>query len=269
MKIEKRDTTKPGLVQITTMDERWYYNEKLGIYRPSSSWISSYYPKGIAFYKWLGEKGWNEAEAIKHEAGNRGTRVHMAVEALTKGATIAMTDMAPNQNTGFMEEFSVEEWEAIMSFVDWYKEVKPEIISLEQTVENSETNYAGTLDLKCRINGQIWIIDYKTSQYIWPSHEIQLSSYKHCDGHEDVQKIGILQLGYKLNKKRFKFTEIEDQYIYFLATRQLWYRENKDVAPKQKDYPLSLTLVDEVQMIQTLIDEAPKQELVKKENSNA
>lgn len=254
MKIEIRETTKEGLLQITTLDERWYWNQKENIYRPSSSWISSYYPKGIEFYKWLANKGWDESQAIKEEAGTRGSKVHQAVDALINGVELKITDKFRNHQTDQDEELTIEEWEAIISFQSWFMEVKPEVISTEATVENSKANYAGTMDLKCKINGVTYIVDYKTSQYIWPSHIIQNSSYKHADGNEDVDKLAILQLGYKKNKMGYKFTEHDDKYVLFLAARQMWFDANQDVSPKQKDYPMTLSLKSEPEKIQEIIE---------------
>ena len=244
MKIEKRTTKKDNIVQITTLDERWYEcpDNKDVIYRPSSSWIAGYYPKGIAFYKWLAEKGWDESQALKNAAGNRGSKVHQAIEILMNGNTVHMSDQFTNHETGLIEETSVEEWECIMSFVEWFKETKPEIIAFEQVIENKEVNYAGTMDLKCKIDGEVWVVDFKTSAYIWAEHKLQLSSYKHADGNEDVVKQGILQLNYKLNKKKFKFTEIDDKFDLFLSAYKIWEEENKDVQPKQKDYPTELSI---------------------------
>jgi hypothetical protein len=38
---------------------------------PSVTWISGFWPKGIGFYKWLADKGWDEAEAAKQAAGDK------------------------------------------------------------------------------------------------------------------------------------------------------------------------------------------------------
>ena len=71
--------------RITTTDERWYaienQNKETGLpefnFLPSVTWISSFYPKGIAFYKWLANKGWDESEALKIAAGDKGSKVHI------------------------------------------------------------------------------------------------------------------------------------------------------------------------------------------------
>lgn len=244
MKIEKRITNE-NIVQITTLDERWYEVDK-GVFAPSVTWIAGYYPKGIGFMKWLASNGWNEAEAIKEEAGDKGSRVHRAIESLIKGDTLKM-DGSITDEEGLNKEFTVEEWEAIMSFVDFWREHKPTPVDTEFVVTNKPLLYAGTVDLLCTINGETWIIDFKTSKTVYPSHEIQVSAYKHVIeasvGNENI-KMGILQVGYKLNKRGWKLNEIEDKYDLFEATYAIWENENKDVTPKQKDYPVELSLTE-------------------------
>lgn len=238
MKIEIRKKKPDGIVQITTSDERWYEIDKKFV--PSVTWIADSYPKGVAFYKWLANHGWDEAESIKREAGEKGSRVHAAIEDLLKGQTIKMDAKYPD-NEGDMAELSVDEYGAIMSFVDWYHSLKNvKVIEIEKTVFNKKEGYAGTLDMVLTIDGEKWIVDIKTSAYIWPSHEIQISAYKHC-GYEDA-KLAILQVGYKRNKAGFKFTELEDKFDLFLHAKAIWANENSRVYPKQKDYPVELKL---------------------------
>lgn len=239
-----------GIAQLTTDDERWYIREvedkngkKSHIHLPSSSWISSYYPKGVAYYKWLADKGWNEAEAIKEDRGKHGTKVHKAVELLLAGEEVKMGTELINPKTGVPEALNPEEYGAVMSFVEWYRTLKnPVLIESEYTIWNEKDGYAGTLDLLLEIDGQTWLIDLKTSQNIWASHEIQVASYAHA---LDIKKLklAILQVGYKRNKNNYKFTELEDKYHLFLAAKQMWENECKNMVPFQKDFPLSLSLV--------------------------
>lgn len=241
MKIEHRQTKDNNIIQITTIDERWYMRKSDGIYYPSSSWISSFYPKGIGFYKWLADKGWDDSVAIKEAAGNRGSKVHQALEYYELTGSIRMNDSFNNQE-GIPEELTVEEWECIISFDTWYKEAKPKLILNEHVIWNDEYQYAGTLDRIYEINGEIWLIDFKTSQNIWTEHAIQLSSYFHAANPKPI-KMAILQIGYRKNKKGFKFTEIEDKFDLFLHAKAIWKNENPDAKPKQKDYPTILTLI--------------------------
>jgi len=237
---------KKGILQVTTVDERWYIKPSVDsitglpsyVYVPSVTWICEHYPKGIGFYKWLANKGWDEAEALKEAAGDKGSKVHQAVALLIDGQTITMEHALTNPKTEQAEQLSLEEYEAVVSFADWFAKAKPKIIQKEFAVWGD--GYAGTVDLLCEIDGQTYIVDFKTSQYIWPSHELQVSAY--AKTLNKPVKMAILQLGYRLNKNRYKFTEVEDNYQEFLAAKLIWAKEQKGVCPKQKDYPLSIKL---------------------------
>jgi len=238
-----------GIVQITTLDERWYELSKEGEepkYIPSVTWICSYYPKGTAFYKWLANKGWDESVAIKEAAGNRGNKVHAAIADLIAGYEVKIDDRYINRDSGEMEELTVEEYRGIMSFVGWHKKVNPVYLATEKSHISEELNCAGTIDLECEIvnpktkKAERWIIDLKTSAYIWPEHELQVSAYKHIRNVD--YKLGILQVGFKRNKAGFKFTEVEDKFDIFMAAQDIWHNETKNVKPLQRDYPEVLTL---------------------------
>ena len=225
-----------GIIQITTTDERWYTLQEDGQtrYIPSVTWICDHYPKGIAFYKWLANHGWDEAESLKNAAGEKGSRAHLAINALINGKTIKMDSVIDG------EELSVEEYECVMSYAAWHKATKPRIIDTEFVVINEEQGYAGMVDILCNISSECWIVDIKTSQYIWPSHELQLSAYRHTE--ISRPRIAILQVGYKKNKRHWKFTEIKNKYKEFLAAKVIWANETRGVQPLQRDYPLEIKL---------------------------
>jgi hypothetical protein len=245
---------KRGILQLTTVDERFYIKSTIDkktelpiyTYVPSVTWICEYYPKGIAFFKWLAQKGWDEAEALKIAAGDKGSKIHQAITKLIAGETIKMDGKLLNNDNGLEEEIKLEEYEAILTFVAWFKKANPKIVSSEIVVWNDKENYAGTVDILCKIGADDYLIDIKTGQNIWPSYELQLSAYKHAiedtNGDNPNYKLAILQLGYNRNKDGYKFTELEDQYPLFLAAKQIWAKENKDKQPAQKDLPVSIKL---------------------------
>src|SRR3989344_6112172 len=177
---------KKGVIRITSLSERWYarmsVNEKTGkqeyVYYPSSTWISSYYPKGVYFHKWLAGKGWTEVETLKQAAADRGSRVHYACQDLDDGKEIKITDKYVNPSTKQKEELSKDEVDCIISYRDFLDEIKP--VLLAQEITSFGDVYAGTADKIFAIgdkkNRQVWIVDLKTSQSIWPEHELQISS---------------------------------------------------------------------------------------------
>lgn len=244
-----------GVYQITTTDERWYtIDEKdsttgLPGYKfiPSVTWITGYVYKGIGFYKWLAEKGWDEAESAKMEAGDKGSKIHSAIELLITGASVKLDDKYFSRMSETDEELKPEEYAAIMSFKNWYDETKPKFIMQETTVISEKYNFAGTVDAVAKIGDQLYIIDWKTSQYVWPSMEAQLSAYKQAlkemGRKVDGVKLAILQIGYRKNKKGFKFTEVEDQFEeLFIPAQKFWEKDNKGKSPKQVEFPLEIKL---------------------------
>lgn len=272
MKIQIKQI-KDDLVQVTTVDERWYIKgEEEKIFYPSATWVYSFYPKGVAYFKWLASKGWDESQALMNEAGEKGSKVHKAIEDLNSGKEVKMDDKYYSESKEKDEELSVEEWECIVSFRDWHNMVKPENIANEMVVIDEELGVAGTLDNLSLVRKDIkvgtvnikrgfYLIDYKTSQDIWPSHELQVSGYKHSIPEEikkamfnmlseeekldpefkDI-KIAILQVGYRRNKNNFKFTLVEDKYDLCRSVKDIWKNECANVQPKQIDYPLSIKL---------------------------
>jgi len=253
MQYERRvvDAQK-GIVQITTEDERFYLMGEgdKAIYKPSNTWICGFYPKGIAFYKWLASKGWNEAEAIKEAAGDKGNHVHNSVSLLLGGGILKFDTIIDDR------ELTADEYLGAMSFVEWFREANPKIVRYDFTVFGSR--HAGTLDLLCLIFNKdtkewdLWIIDFKSGAEVWPEYEIQVTGYKHTDTisqylkeHPEIKtiRLGILQLGYKKNKiKKWKLTEIVDRPDLWEAAYLIWQKECAGVQPKQVDYPLELTL---------------------------
>lgn len=252
---------KKQIVRITTPDERWYArpttDPDTGLpvfeYLPSSTWIAGCWPKGIQYYKWLATHGWDEAQAIKTGAANRGSKVHRAIDYLEENGHLPVNTQFLNMETGMNEDLTSDELEAIMSFVRWHTSAMPQTLASEMTVFGD--GYAGTLDRIYRIGNLIWIVDFKTSQYMWPSMKLQLSSYSHAD--IDYQALGItdeewanrgnavLQLGYRMNKVRFKWTDVGDHYDNFLIAKRLWEEENPDAKIKERDFPLDIKLREE------------------------
>ncbi|TQF41152.1 hypothetical protein UNPF46_08505 [Bradyrhizobium sp. UNPF46] len=248
-----------GILQVTIADERWYVKQvtdpatKLPAlkYVPSVTWIAGHYPKGIGFYKWLADKGWDESQAIKSAAGDKGSKVHEAISAILRGEEVRIDSKFINPSTEQLEELTLEECDAIKSFVDWKNENKPESIAWDVTVFSEKYGYGGTIDYICKIDRQVYIIDFKTSAEVWSEYELQVSAYKHpiesgefnVEGFTEVSdiKLAILQIGYRRNKAGYKWNEIEDKFPLFLAARQIWANECGGQAPKMREYPIVLS----------------------------
>src|SRR6201999_1940897 len=115
-------------------DERWYLKQSInpiteipeytGV--PSVTWITQSYPKGIGYFKWLPDKGWDEAEDIKTAAGEKGSKVHLAIEAILRGEEVRIDSKFMSKETGQEEELTLEECDCILSFVAWKQDMEKE-----------------------------------------------------------------------------------------------------------------------------------------------
>src|SRR3990167_10782929 len=258
-----------GIVQITVSDERWYLkpgkNAETGIPEytpvPSVTWIAGHWPKGVGFYKWLADKGWDEAEAVKSAAGDKGSVVHLAIEMILNGEEFRVDTKVQDKSKSKEGEYEVrdltyEELLCVKSFMDWFNEVKPKILATETTIFSDIHGYAGTVDFVCRIDGVPYVIDFKTSKQVWKEHELQISAYRvaleNCENSlKDKEgkmidmsglQTAILQVGYERNKAGYKFTEIEDAFPMFQVAKQIWKSEIGDNHPgfTKRDFPLIL-----------------------------
>lgn len=245
-----------NVVQVTTLDERFYaeYDNKDNYkgFRPSLTWITSYYPKGKEYEQWLGGHGYDEAKLLMKEAGERGSRVHKAIEELVKRFMegdkkgIKMLDTFGDMG-GEKKDLDPSEWRAVMTFIDWFKQKNIiKILSSEQTLL---TKYYGcTLDFRYTYDKKgeevYAVTDFKTSKYIYPSSEIQLTGQKRACEENDlrVDETSILQVGYALNKKGWKEKVYDYQPELLDSVYNIWKKENANKRPYQREYPISLSL---------------------------
>lgn len=236
MKFDVKELKADGLVQYTTEDERWYRRGDLSV--PSVSWISGYWPKGKGFENFLKNKG-QEADEVRDHAAERGSKIHQAIDKLLSDGRLSHDDTFLNTFTDRLEELNASEYGAVLTFVEFCREIKPKIIFNEKVVFNEVDGYAGTLDIFCKIGDEFWLIDIKTGKSIYMSHRLQLAAYKRCLV-GDV-KLAILQVGY-ITKKGWKLTEIEDEYPMFELAHQIWKRENNGERPNQVTYPQQINM---------------------------
>jgi len=257
VKIEIKKTRTDGIIQITTLDERFYAKEHDGVmtFNPSITWIEKYSPMGIGLLKYYAKHGWDEAKMLTEEAAERGSKVHQAIDILLQGGTVGfdtkLADPDDPQNDSKYAPLTPDEYWSVMTFADWWEELNDEhevrVVDTEKTVwvepeKGEQYGYAGTRDMKLIVDNEPWAIDVKTGQAasIYLGWELQLSAIKHAD--PDLPRTFIFQPGYKLNKKGWKLTETEDKFPLFKAAFQFWKDANPDTKPKQKDYPPTIQL---------------------------
>lgn len=253
-----------GIFRITTADERFYTREVFdsinGLpkidFRPSLTHIVSYYPKDKGFEMYLKKNG-DESDEIAQMAAERGSKVHQAIEALNNGITVKAQDKFVNPRNGMEEELTWDEYAVIKSYHDWWQNEGSKeyvILEVEKVVwpegkgseEGGPLHFAATLDLcvKRRSDGAIGIIDVKTSKAIYDSHKIQVSAIREAKKAEglDATWQAILQVGYRLNKHGYKFSEVEDLFDQYLVAKNIYNYKVGKSGPSQIELPTELKL---------------------------
>lgn len=266
VKINSKTFYDPENKRIDVLDSRFYFKEsEPDVYYPSVTTVLEAFPKGYAFAQWQKDLGHN-ADFVLQRAGESGSKVHDAIDCYLKGIEIMWCPEGVNP------DYTLEEWQMILKFVQFWKEWKPEIICNEVSMISDVYRIGGTIDLVCKIINpktnlpETWLIDMKTSNNIYDTHELQLAAYsylwneQHPDQH--IDRCGIMWLkavtrgsdakGEKIQGKGWQLKEFDrhykDSFKLFKSLRTIW----DEVNPNYK--PANLSLPDRI-----LWPDAPKE----------
>src|SRR3990167_1031790 len=242
----------PEAKLISFLDEH-YYTFYSKTYYLSSTTILDVYPKGYGYIQWLKSFGVN-ADQIMKQAGEQGSKIHDAIDRFLKGEEIKWINEDNEIN------YTVEEWIMLMRFFDFWTKYKPKVIAQEQSLLSEKLGFGGTADLVCEMNNEIWLIDYKSTNGIYKSHELQVASYamlwNNTVKEHKIQKTGIMWLkaltrGEDKLKKKIQGEgwilkefdrSYEEAYRFFEHAKEIWYEENPNYKPKNLIYPDSIKL---------------------------
>jgi len=233
--------------QVTTNDSRFYEDGKVTF--PSVTYVLSYYPKGKYFEEWLKKVGSN-ADYIAQKAAKEGTIVHELAERYLKGEQI---DLIKNGNP----QYELHVWKMFLRFIDFWETSGAELLETEVFLYSNTLNVAGTCDLVCKIDGEIWVIDLKTSNHLQTTYDIQSAIYARCFEEcyeEKVDRVGILWLkstkrGSKDGKLQGKGWEvyesprsIDENLQIYSHVRALFDIENPVLKPLSEKYRTSVKI---------------------------
>lgn len=238
------------LKQINFCDRRVYQRGE-DTYYPSVTTILSAFPVDPFFLEWLTETGKN-SEIIRQKAAREGSMVHDAIEKLCKGETIEWTNDYGNA------KYPLNVWQMILKFKDFYDTYHPETICNEQFVFSDEYQFAGTADYLCKLDGKIWLLDWKTSNAVHPSYMLQLAAYRQAlleTKGIDIDKAGVCWLKAATRKHSEKkgvyqgegwqikeASNLEESWEAFKHTQFLYRYLNPDIKPVNKVYPIEIKL---------------------------
>jgi len=173
-------------------DSRYY--QRNGEYYPSITYVLGTYPKGKFFEDWLKKVGYSSEHIVKR-ASEEGTMVHELCEDYLNGKELNF--LTP---TGY-PAFPPNVWQMFLRFVDFWEIYTPTLIETEVHLFSDELKVAGTCDMVCEIeiNSKIerWIIDFKTSNHLQTTYDLQTAvygkCYEECFG-KTIDRYGILWL---------------------------------------------------------------------------
>lgn len=171
-------------------------------------------------------------DATRDKAASLGTSVHLLADMVTRSA-----EATGSLTTGFQvsdeERPYIGAWVAFMAFLEAQG---ASIVSSEKIVW-SRNGYAGTYDLLIQWDGELWLIDIKTSKGYYPEYGLQLAAYRWADSiilpgdpreysMPEVHRSGVLHLRPDQYKEGWALIEYpttyEKDYMTFLGALEIW-----------------------------------------------
>jgi hypothetical protein len=150
-------------------------------------------------------------EKIKDDAASLGTNIHAIIDKLIHGEKVTYPEAyAP----------------AVEAFQKWWKESGIELVLGDTKVASLKHGYGGSLDALGRRDGQFIILDWKTSNGIWPEMALQVAAYAQAFYETYgiyIQEGIIVRFGKKLpiDFEARKIGDLERSFAAFLAAKNL------------------------------------------------
>jgi hypothetical protein len=190
--------------------EHWYSVNSVENPLKSVTMVLGVVDKGYAYSEWLKATGIN-SDYISRIAKEKGSFLHNTIERAIYGEEISV-------DHGFGEIMEKREWIKLENWFNWWEwmlaENELETHRVEQIVYNQRLGVAGTADWIGKVNGEVWLFDWKTGNAIHDESDLQVSIYaymynkmierKEIDA-EPIQRVAVVHVGAK-NKKNMKGT---------------------------------------------------------------
>jgi len=181
-----------------------YYTADHDKFFPSVTTVLKMWSPEPHLIEWFKNNGRN-SDILVREAGERGTIVHNAIEDLVKGVKLNYEDIN-----------RLDCWEMIVKFSQFMEAYKPTVQAIEVQMVDTGLGVGGTLDMICTIDGVVWLIDFKTSNYLSDVMNIQLAVYKEMWQNASGMKVdetGILHLNAKTRGVVYKSRKVEGKTV--------------------------------------------------------
>lgn len=144
-----------------------------------------------ALVKWANNLGLQGIDSSKYvdKMATIGTIAHYLINCQFSGEIPDLEDYAPKEIKTARN--------CLMSFYDWKKSHDIVTFFSEKSLVNEKFLYGGTIDLYCKIDGKINLVDFKSSNKIYPEMIIQLAAYRNLLEENGflVEECRILRIG--------------------------------------------------------------------------
>lgn len=147
--------------------------------------------KGPLMY-WAFNQGKSGVESLYEErdkAAEAGTIAHEMVQAYIRQED---PGLIPGRYTDTSTEVIAKAETAFDAFLDWTKASRMELLEAELSLV-SEGGFGGTIDAIGMINGELSLVDWKTSNGVYPDQFVQVVAYHHLV-HEHGFNVGPIHL---------------------------------------------------------------------------
>jgi len=233
-----------------------------GVWYPRVTSICSIIAKP-GLEKWLANQGsFTAMQKKRRKIANFGILVHDTVEKILIGENPTIHPII---------------LPSINAFSEWLNSHKVKILDIEQRILSKEHSYSGTLDVLSEIDGELGILDLKTSSGIWNDFFIQTAAYLQAHNEQNSKKAkthwilridqyqecvlceakkrekgGVISIKRGENncnhkwsefKGVCKFKKVDDHQTYlkmFLTAKKLWELCNRDWLSQIKNYTKNL-----------------------------
>jgi len=124
-----------------------------------------------ALVKWANNLGLQGIDSTKYrdEKADIGTLAHAMIQAHCSNTMLDVSEYS-KQNIDKAEN-------ALISFYNWEKSHKVVPILVEESLVSEKYQYGGQIDLYCELDGEKWLVDFKTGKGIYSEMLHQLSAY--------------------------------------------------------------------------------------------
>lgn len=250
---ESEMTAGEAVKMVEYFDEHHYWIEMIQEWFPSvTSKLHSVLSKGIGFEQWLRDTG-NESKRIAKDASVSGSKIHDAINKIILGQSVNMEEY---------EKFDKKEWKKLSNWIDWVSHYNIKFLATEITVWSEKYKVAGTLDAICIIDGEVWVLDWKTGNNIYDDAYYQVACY--FDMYNEMidkgifpdmpkaTRAGIVHLGSTnrtFPKKGLtapgigvKEVDIVESIRVYERVNDIWGVKNKSYKPPQLEYNYELKI---------------------------